>query len=122
MVLFEPFQHPEPSLHLRQQNPIRDHPTIGRRIFPSESSLLIWALDSLVLIQALDHRGHMLTPPYVSSDIRGWFYHDFSTSPQIKYTKLSSLFTLHMKQCLDLSLSLSLFFKYTQIVPASVEV
>lgn len=67
------------------------------------------------------YRGHVLPPPYVSfSDT--WFYHDFPVSLQMKSTKSSSLSTLHMEQCPDLSFFLSLLCGYTQCVPASLKV
>lgn len=92
-------------------------------IFPSESHLLLPAPDLLVLIQALDHPEHVLPPLYVSySEIQGWFYHDFPVCLQIQYTKPSSLFTLHMNQCLENCHISLLFFKYTQFVLASLKV
>lgn len=60
-------------------------------------------------------------PPYISfSDI--WFYHDFLVSLQVKSTEPSSLSTLHMEHCPDLSFFLSLLCRYTHCAPASSKV
>lgn len=120
LVLLEPFQHPEPSQNLRQHNVVIDGLTVG---------ILFSPLSQVSLSRPMTHWssfrprywGNVLPPPHVSfSDI--WFYHDVPVSLQMKSAKPSSLSTVHMEHCPDLSFFLSLLCRYTQRVPASLKV
>lgn len=120
MVLLEPFQQPEPTQDLRQHNAVTDGSTAGI-LFPRLSQVSVSRPMTHWSSFGPCYGGHVLPPPYVSfSDT--WFYHDFPVSRQMKSTKPSSLSTLHMEHCQDLSFFLSLLCRYTQCVPASLKV